>query len=54
MFGLTIFGDVCVAIAAYAAGAFTWPKLHQWFIGAEAYAAKLRAKAVAIVVAARS
>lgn len=25
MFGLTFFGDICIAAAAYAAGAYTWP-----------------------------
>ena len=54
MTGLTFFGDACVAAVAYAAGAFTWPYLHRWAIGAEAYAAKLRDKARAIAAAARS
>lgn len=53
MFGLTFFGDICIAAAAYAAGAFTWPWLHQKFVGAEAYAAKLRDKAHAVIDAAR-
>jgi hypothetical protein len=53
MFGLTVFGDICVAVAAYAAGAFTWPWLHQKILGAEAYAGKLRDKASAILATAR-
>ena len=53
MFALTFFGDICIAVAAYAAGAFTWPWLHQKFVGAEAYAHKLLDKARAIRAAAR-
>ena len=53
MFGLTVFGDICVAIAGYAVGAFTWPWLHQWFVGAEDYAQKLRDKAKNVLAAAR-
>jgi hypothetical protein len=53
MTGLTYFGDVCIGIAAYAFGAWSWPYVHKAFVGAEAYAAKLRAKAAAITSAAR-
>lgn len=49
--GLTFFGDILIGVAAYAAGAFSWPWLHQKFVGAEAYATALRTKANAIVAA---
>lgn len=53
MFFFTAFGDICIGIAAYAAGAYTWPWLHQKFLGASAYAGWLRDKAVAIEAAIR-
>jgi hypothetical protein len=48
MFALTAFGDICIAIAAYVAGAYTWPWLHQKALGATNYAGWLRDKAIAV------
>lgn len=53
MFGLTFFGDICIGVAAYVAGAYTWPKFKQMFLGAETYAESLKARADAIIAAAR-
>jgi hypothetical protein len=53
MTGLTLVGDVALGAACYALGAWSWPYLHKWALGADAYAAKLRAKAAAILAAAR-
>ena len=49
----TAFGDICIAFAAYAAGAYTWPWIYQRLVGAEAYAQKLRDRASAVLSAAR-
>jgi hypothetical protein len=54
MTNLTVLGDICLGLGSYALGAWTWPYIHKAALGAEAYAAKLRAKAAAITTAARS
>ncbi len=46
MFFFTAFGDICIGVAAYAAGAYTWPWLHAKIVGAEAYAVSLRNRAI--------
>jgi hypothetical protein len=53
MFVLTFIGDLCIAVAGFAAGAYSWPWIHQKIIGAEAYAQKLRQRASAVLAAAR-
>ena len=49
----TTFAEVLIGLGSYAVGAFTWPYIHKWAVGAEAYAMKLRVKAAAIAAAAK-
>ena len=53
MFEATLIGDVILVSAGIAAGVIYEAKIKGWYMGAEAYAAKLRAKADAITAAAK-
>lgn len=43
-FGLTFFGDMLVAVLAYAASIYTWPSLRTFFVSAESEIAALESK----------
>lgn len=53
MISATILGDIAFAAGGYIAAIYTWPKLKLWINGAQLEATKLRAKADAILSAAK-
>jgi hypothetical protein len=48
MLGLTFLGDIIIGVACVGVGVFYEAKIKGWYMGAEAYAASLRARADAI------
>lgn len=53
MISATIIGDIAFLIGGYIAAIYTWPRVKLWLNGAHSEAAKLRAKADAIIEAAK-
>jgi hypothetical protein len=51
MFGFTVLGDIAIGAAAFGAGVFYQAVVRKWIMGAESYAASLRAKANAVEAA---
>lgn len=49
--GMTLIGDIAFLIGGYVASIYTWPRLKVLINGAQAEAAKLRAKADALISA---
>lgn len=49
MFGLTFLGDVVIGVGCFGAGVFYNAVARKWLMGAEAYAASLKAKADAVL-----
>lgn len=53
MITATILGDIAIAAGGIVVGVLYEAKIKGWYMGAEAYAASLRAKADAVIAAAR-